>query len=51
MRSKKIDRFVRYWSNPYYDLIYDLGGKSPYDLYIQLLEDESKRKKRKNKYE
>lgn len=49
MREKKIDRFVKYWSHPYYDFILDLSGKSPYDLYMKLLEDESKNESKNKK--
>ncbi len=47
LKAKKIDRFIKYASNPFYDFIMDFYGKPPYDVYFQLLEEENKVKKRR----
>ena len=50
LKAKKLDRYIKYSSNPFYDFIMDFYGKPPYDVYFQLFEEENKVKKRRKRY-
>jgi hypothetical protein len=37
IEGKKLDRYIKYSSNPFYGFIMDFYSKPPYDVYFQLL--------------